>query len=98
MNYALLSLTVVIVMMSSVPLTQSTLAQKDDSNDTEQKVLNFTQGAVKVLKDAGEKVESYIHNMTSDSNQTTKNMTSEIDSNSSNIDNATVPSNETTIP
>jgi hypothetical protein len=71
MNYALLSLTVVIVMMSSVPLTQSTLAQKDDSNDTEQKVLNFTQGAVKVLKDAGEKVESYIHNMTSDSIQTT---------------------------
>ena len=56
--------------MFLVPVTQGANAQQDDSEGTGQKVLNFTHGAVQKLKDAGEKVESYIHNMTSDSNQT----------------------------
>lgn len=96
MNYVLLSLTVVLVAMFLVPMEQGAAAQEDDSDNTGQKVLNFTQGAVQKLKDAGEKVESYIHNMTSDSNQTDENITSEIGSNSSNMGNATTPLNETT--
>ena len=58
MNYTLLSLTVVLVTMFLVPVTQGANAQQDDSEGTGQKVLNFTQGAVQKLKDAGEKVES----------------------------------------
>src|SRR5690349_8190721 len=97
MNYTLLSLTAILVTIFSVPLAQGAHAQQDDSDNTGQKVLNFTQGAVQKLKDAGENMESYIHNMTSESNQTAKNMTSEIDSNSSNTDNATIPLNQTSM-
>ena len=97
MNYTLLSLTVVLVTMFLVPATQGAHAQQDDSDHTGQKVLNFTQGAVQKLKDAGEKVESYIHNITSDSNQTAKNITSEIGGNSSNTGNATMPLNKTSM-
>lgn len=97
MNYTLLSLTVVLVTMFLVPVTQGANAQQDDSDGTGQKVLNFTHGVIQKLKDAGEKVESYIHNMTSDSNQTAKNITSEIGNNFSNTGNATMPLNETSM-
>ncbi len=83
--------------MFLVPVTQGAHAQQDDSDKTGQKVLNFTQGVIQKLKNVGEKVESYIHNMTSESNQTAKNMTSEIGNNFSNTGNATIPLNKTTM-
>ena len=98
MNYTLLSLTVVLVTMFLVPVTQGAHAQQDDSDNTVQKALNFNQGIIPKLKNAGEMVGIYIRNMTSsDSNQNAKNMISEMGSDFSNTGNATIPLNKTTM-
>lgn len=79
-----------------IPITEGAQAQQNTLNNLQQKVMNFTQGAVQKLHNAGEKIESYIHNATSESNQTSKNMTPiGVNSNLSSTSNSTIPVNST---
>lgn len=80
-----------------IPLTQGAAAQQNTLDKIGQKVINFTQGTVQKLHNAGEKIEGYIHNATSESTQTSKNMTPVEDgSNLSSAGNSTTLTNSTT--
>lgn len=98
MKYMFLS-PVLLILLSVflIPITHEAAAQQNTLDKMGQKVMNFTQGAVQKLHTAGEKIEGYIHNATSDSNQTSKNMTPlELGSNLSSAGNSTTITNSTT--
>lgn len=57
-----------------IPLTQLAQAQQNMLNKISPTINNFTSGSIQALHNTGEKIESYIHNLTSEPNQTAKNV------------------------
>lgn len=95
MKHVFLPLVLLLLSVFLIPITQGAHAQQNTLDKMGQKVMNFTQGAVQKLKNTGEKIESYIHNATSESNQTSKNMTPIEVGNLSSTSNSTIPVNST---
>ena len=76
MKYTLLPLISLLFLSAFLILNiQGAHAQQNTLDTMKQKFQNFTQETAQKLKSMGEKVEGMIHNATSETNETAKNVT-----------------------